>query len=445
LPVVATEVGGQSEIRHPLLRLVPADSPAGDFAALLADLPVRAELRADAAPRFPRAWSLTTSWRRAAGTPLDTIFVTANLNAGGAQRSLVNLAGEIAHRHRFAIAVCGETTHPAFPACLSAAGVESFRPAATADPFEVAEGVLARATSAGARNVCFWNADARVKLLVARFAPPRMRLVDVSPGAYAYEELFRAGSLGQAIAFGPDDFHRRLDALVTKFDDRTHPPCRRVEVIPNGVKLRNPARGLPVAPRFLASGRIAPSKRLEAILEAFGTIATRFPGSRLDVVGQAEPRHRDYLASLMAMAGDLPVAFHGAAPGLEFLDEPFTALVVLGTNQGCPNAVLEAMAAGIAVIANDSGGTRELVRGGETGWLLPEACSVRELAEAMAEAAGDARHALLLGRAARSHVARHHSLDAMAVRYLSLFSASGANIGDSRDNATHAFQELRTA
>lgn len=356
------------------------------------------------------------------GSGDDTLFVTANLNAGGAQRSLVNLAQRIAGRHRFAIAVCGDSTHPAFPGRLAQAGVECFRPAPTADCFDVAEGILARATAGGARTLCFWNADPRVKLLVARFAPAALRLVDASPGAYAYEELAATGGLACTLAFGAEDYYRRLDVLVTKFHDRGHAPCRRVEVIPNGVALREQPRGLPVAPRFLVSGRIAPSKRLETVLEAFSRIVAQFPGATLDIFGQAELRHRGYLEGLRARAQGLAAAFRGAQPELGFLDEPYTAAIVLGTHQGCPNAVLEAMAAGIAVIANASGGTGELVRGGETGWLLPESCTAPELAAAMGQAAADAGLCRRLGLAGRERAAGRHSLEDMAVRYLSLFA-----------------------
>jgi hypothetical protein len=45
----------------------------------------------------------------------------------------------------------------------------------------------------------------------------------------------------------------------------------------------------------------------------------------------------------------------------------YDALLALGRHQGCPNAVLEALAAGVPVIANDSGGTREQVLHGKTG------------------------------------------------------------------------------
>ncbi len=231
---------------------------------------------------------------------------------------------------------------------------------------------------------------------------------------------------------------------MTKYADRAHPPCRRVQVIGNGVLLRAPARDLPRAARFLVSGRIAPSKRLETIIEAFRLFSANFPEARLDVVGQAEARHRDYLEILLSAAGGLAVTFRGARPELDFLDEPWTAAVVLGTKQGCPNAVLEAMASGIAVVANASGGTGELIRHGETGWLLSEACSSAELAQALAEAAGDARRARRLGEAARAHVARNCGIAEMALRYLSIFDP-GASVASEPQETPHGLHRLHPA
>jgi glycosyltransferase involved in cell wall biosynthesis len=444
LPVIATDVGGQGEIEHPNLSLLRADSAASAFAARLAALPVREVLRADSAARFPRVWSLTTCWQRSLQQTIDTLFVTANLNAGGAQRSLVNLACRIVGRHRFAIGVCGATTHRAFAEKLAAAGVSVSRFSPTADAFDAAEGIVASATRAGARNICFWNVDPGVKLLVARFAPPGLRLIDVSPGAYAYQELDCATELAHAIAFGPAAFYRRLDLLVTKFDDDAHPACRRVEVIANGVALREPVQIIPSAPRFLVSGRIAPSKRLETILEAFAIAGARVPGIRLDIVGQAEARHRDYLDRIVAAAGGQAVVFRGACPELAYLDEPFTAAVVLGTHQGCPNVVLEAMAAGLAVIANDSGGTGELVRHGETGWLLPETCTAGELALALEEAASDSARTQQYGRAGRARVARNNSLEDMAMRYLAVFEIA-AHATQAHDANQREFGHLHPA
>lgn len=444
LPVVATDVGGQRELACDRLSLLEAGAPAEAFARALAACPVRETLVPGGAPRHPRAWSVALAWRPREGPALDTLFVTANLNAGGAQRSLVNLATALAGRQRLEVAVCAPSTHAAFPAALRAAGVPCFRPAATPDPFDAAAGILARATAGGARTLCFWNVDARVKLLVARFAPPALALVDASPGAYAYEELEAAGALGQALALPPAAYHARLGTLVTKYRERHPPRAGRVVVIPNGVALRAPVPP-PPAPRFLVSGRIAPSKRLPTILEAFARVVAAHPAAQLHVVGQAEPRHAAHLEAVLAAARELPVRFHGPRPDLSHLDEPFTAAVVLGTHQGSPNAVLEAMAAGLPVIANASGGTAEMVRDGQTGWLLAEDCDADALARAMAQAAADPARARRLGMAGRALAQREHSLEVMALRYLCVFDPEAGAAGRPRPDPIHVRHELRPA
>jgi glycosyltransferase involved in cell wall biosynthesis len=298
---------------------------------------------------------------------MQTLFVTANLSTGGAQRSLVNLACAIADRHAFEVAVCGDSTHAAFASELRAAGVTAFRPAGDADPFAVTESLLARAAVRGARTVCFWNVDPKVKLLLAKFAPAQLRLVDVSPGAYAFDELAAAAPFAEAVSYGIDEFYRRLDALVLKFATDAHPACACVEVIENGVRLRELPWRAGAVPRFLVSGRIAPSKRLDTLVRAFARVQHAHADARLEIFGLAEPREADYLAAIRARASGLAVAFRGPCPSLAHLEGDYTAAIVLGTHQGSPNAVLEAMAARIPVIANASGGTAAMLEEGAAG------------------------------------------------------------------------------
>jgi glycosyltransferase involved in cell wall biosynthesis len=200
-----------------------------------------------------------------------------------------------------------------------------------------------------------------------------------------------------------------------KHADTAAPRARRIEHIPNGVAARAQRKSLPPAPRYLVSGRIAPSKQLETIIAAFCGVRQRFPGAELHVLGVAEPRHAAYAASLERAPG---VFFRGAGFDLAHLDEPWTAAVVLGIHQGCPNAVLEAMAAAIPVIANASGGTSEVLGGGEAGWLLSEEAGSGELARAMLEVHADPDRASARGLAAMRRARDRHSIDAMAERYL---------------------------
>ena len=180
---------------------------------------------------------------------------------------------------------------------------------------------------------------------------------------------------------------------------------------------------MPASPRFLVSGRIAPSKRIEAIVEAFARVQCRHPLAELHLVGQAEERHAAYAEELALLSCALPVRFRGAMPDLAHLREPFTAAIVIGTHQGSPNAVLEAMASGIPVIANASGGTAEMVRNGETGWLLPKDASAGDIATAMEGAIAESHTAARFASRARAFVRRHHGLDDMAERYLAVLAA----------------------
>jgi len=418
LPVIGFDVGGQSEFAHERHALLAPDTSSDTIAARLASLPMRDRIEGSPEPRAPRVWSVACAWHAPTEPAIDTLFVTANLNAGGAQRSLVNLVRAIAGRHRLAVAVCGETTQGAFAEALAAERIPHFRPAPSPDPFAVSESVLVEAARTGARALCFWNADPRVKLLVAKFASPWLRLVDASPGAYAFEEMERERAFASTITFGLEAYYDRLDALVLKYAAASHPPCRDVRVIANGVPMRGACSRTPPAPRFVVSGRIAPSKRMEIILDAFARFCASQPDAELHIVGQAEPRHARYGAEIVAAASALRVRFRGAQPGLEHLDEEFTAAIVLGTHQGSPNAVLEAMAAGIPVIANASGGTGELVRRGETGWLLDEDADARALAAAMDDCVARPEAARAFAAAARGHVLRDHSMEEMARRYL---------------------------
>src|SRR4029077_2565832 len=66
------------------------------------------------------------------------------------------------------------------------------------------------------------------------------------------------------------------------------------------------------------------------------------------------------------------VFVHGAVFDAPERVGAYSVALILGEHQGSPNAVLEAPAAGVPVVANDSGGTRELVVDGRTGLLLRE-------------------------------------------------------------------------
>jgi len=424
LPVFSTRVGGQDEWAHPALRLFPPETSPRVFASAISSVQPRRDLpRLTRQHREPRLWSLSIAAPQAGAERRDVLFVTANLNAGGAQRSLVNLLLHWPERQAVALAICAAPTHDYFGEALRQAGMCCRRAAPSGDPLDVARGVLDLAGALGAKRIVFWNVDARVKRLVAWFAPPDRVLIDVSPGAYGFEELAASAAYARSLGMREEAYGERLDFLVMKYPGGEHPPARRAVVIPNGVAGRALAPEARV-PRFLVAGRIAPSKQLETILVALAMVRDEHPGVELDLFGQAEPRYAGYLSRIEAAAKGLPVRWRGAAPDLGYLAEPYLAAIVLGEHQGCPNAVLEALSAGMPVIANASGGTASVLRDGRSGWLLPETLAPEILAAAMRDAIRRPDEARRRGRLGRIDCVRHFPMSRMVASYGALFSGS---------------------
>ncbi len=437
--VVASRVGGQGELPAEGLTLVDKDAPLDEWAVAVSSALDRspsssASLASPAWTGFPsfRLWTL--AHLAVDFTPSDRVLIaTANLNAGGAQRSLVNLATSLRHTP-FEIAVTGNSTADYFLDALRTAGVAVFRTSASREPFDHAEQLVRRVTAERIGTVCFWNVDPKIKLLVTNaLAHSDVALVDVSPGPSSFDEMRRAADFARLIAFSEQDYYRRLDRLVVKFTGRAPTPAPtecldKIDIIPNGVAAAARVKAsyaLTGAPRVIVNGRTAPTKFLVEIVDAMALVRAMLPNAELHVFGDAEPRHAAYEACVRLTAGDAigkTVFFHGTSRAAWDHLADFDAFVVLGQDQGCPNALLEALAAGLPSIANDDGGTREQILHERTGLLVHDRAPAT-LARAIVRVLSDRPLAEQLGRAGREYVRRSFSLDTMVSRYNALFAS----------------------
>ena len=89
--------------------------------------------------------------------------------------------------------------------------------------------------------------------------------------------------------------------------------------------------------------------------------------------------------------------------------------------EGTPNTILEGMAAGLPVIATPVGGIGEIVRHGETGWLVPPN-DASALAEALRLLRADPSLRRRLGETAQTFVREHHSVGALIERILQVYA-----------------------
>jgi glycosyltransferase involved in cell wall biosynthesis len=439
LQVVSGAVGGQGEIPAPELALMPTDATDAQWVNTIEHALDRLPDRAISLPAwrgFPahRVWTLFHLAQDYIAQP-GVLFVTANLNAGGAQRSLCNLALVLNGSMRFEIAVCGDSSSDYFHNTLKSAGIIVHRSAATRDCFDHTEAILQRTVVERYATICFWNVDAKVKLLLVKaLAHTAARLIDVSPGGYAFEEMQATRDFQQWIAYAENEYYARLDALVLKYRGNAPDAAHgRVKIIPNGTPLpprRTTDKGAPrIAPAIVVSGRIAPSKFVLEIVASMRLLWRTHPQAELHLLGRAEPRHAAYVRELLAAIGTelgRRIFVHGAVFDAPEQLGDYTAALILGEHQGSPNAVLEALAAGVPVVANDSGGTREMISNECTGLLLRER-DPSAIAAALARVIGDPKLAQHLAQAGRRHVEKNFSMLQMAASYRKLFESGWRN------------------
>jgi len=96
-------------------------------------------------------------------------------------------------------------------------------------------------------------------------------------------------------------------------------------------------------------------------------------------------------------------------------------LVVPSRIDGRPNAVLEALAMGLPVIASDIGGLPHIIQSGDCGYLCPVG-DVGAIARHIEELHADRALRESLGRNARAYAFEHLDARVMLKKYLTIFS-----------------------
>jgi glycosyltransferase involved in cell wall biosynthesis len=219
---------------------------------------------------------------------------------------------------------------------------------------------------------------------------------------------------------------------------------QRITIIPNGIdvdrfsKPRASGRlhrelGLPSDAALVGVvGRLTRFKGLETFLEAAAVIAPQHPSARFLIVGdgvgrtQTLDKDAEYRAELERLVARLGlqdrVIFTGFRADVENVFADLSVAVQPSLSEGLSNVLLEAMAAGVPVVATRVGGTSEAIRDGVNGVLVPSADS-----EALAEAIGSLLAvpplAARLGNAARRSVTERFSLDQLATNTATFYES----------------------
>jgi len=149
-------------------------------------------------------------------------------------------------------------------------------------------------------------------------------------------------------------------------------------------------------------------------------------------VGDGERRQ-----ALTRLAQEIGLAsrihFLGWRTDLEAILGELDVVICCSKNEGTPLALIEAMAAGVPVLATDVGGVGDLIRQGETGWLAPP-CDPPALSRAIRDLLADPeRRARTVPSARRLALERHNVntlLHRMEALYETLLAEKQLNISN---------------
>lgn len=360
-------------------------------------------------------------------SPIRIAFCITDLDPGGAERALVQLVTRL-DRSRFEPAVF----------CLSPPG----------DLVEVLERAGVPVTCLEARGIRDLGVLFRLRRELKRFGPQIVQTF-----------LFHANILGRLaaawagvphcvsgirVAEKRSQWPLYLDRVtngfvetnvcvsrgVAEFTARVGRLSRtKLVVIPNGVDVATFAEAAPAdrtglgippdARIILAVGRLDPQKGLHFLIEAARDLVSRFPDVHFLLVGGGVQRS-ELVRQIAELELESRIHFCGWRADIPSVMKLGYGLALPSLWEGMPNVVLEAMAAGLPVVASAVEGVAELVVPEETGFLVA-AQSVNELTIALSKLLSDPERAHRMGQAGQQRVASEYSWDRMAAAYARLY------------------------
>jgi glycosyltransferase involved in cell wall biosynthesis len=217
---------------------------------------------------------------------------------------------------------------------------------------------------------------------------------------------------------------------------------KQLEYIPNGVRMALPEKGSSEVLRreigarpgekvLLALGRLSPEKGYPVLLRSFARLCAQGLAAQLCIAGSGPD-----LEKLTALAAELgiqdSVVFLGVRDDVPELLAAADILVHAAHFEGMPNVVMEAMHAGLPVVATAVDGACELIEDGVDG-VLVQPGDERALAEAVDEVLSDPVRMERMGRLASEKMRTGFSVEKMVDRYESLFAGRLAARGAARE------------
>lgn len=165
-----------------------------------------------------------------------------------------------------------------------------------------------------------------------------------------------------------------------------------------------------------------PNKGLANLIEAVGEVKRRFPRIKLVIfiIGEDGKERKSMERRIKDLRIEESIKLTGFIPEARQYLKGFDLLALPSLKEGLPYVVMEAMIAGVPVVATAVGGLPDLVTDGKEGYLVPPR-DVTALAEALAKAATDMSQGEVMAQRAASKIRGNFSIGKMVQRTVNLY------------------------
>jgi glycosyltransferase involved in cell wall biosynthesis len=194
-------------------------------------------------------------------------------------------------------------------------------------------------------------------------------------------------------------------------------PAHKIAIVPNGLDADAVVAHTPRTRRrkVIVVANLRPEKGHDVLIDAAVDVLRRFPDASFEIVGGG--RQLQPLIDRAAAKGVLHAfTFLGHRDDVAERLGAADLFVLPSRSEAFPNAVLEAMAAGLPVVTSAVGGMLELVDDGRTGLLAPPD-NPSALADRIVRVMDDSGLAARLGSAAREETRARYSFDRMVAAF----------------------------
>lgn len=168
-----------------------------------------------------------------------------------------------------------------------------------------------------------------------------------------------------------------------------------------------------------SGGQFIPCKGLNFLIEAWRDVINVFSDARLLLLGNG-PTMEDMKKLAMTLGIADSVEFCGRVSQITDYLHATDVFVLPSLQEGMPNALLEAMACGLPVVATRIGGVVDIVKDGENG-ILVEAGDSKSLARGIIRLLNDREFAGHIASNAFQTIKNFYSLDSIAPKYVELY------------------------